>query len=286
MARSSFPPWIRNRLKTGFTYHKTEGMLHTLGIHTICTEAKCPNQGTCWQQGTATVLILGTTCTRNCPFCSVAHGTPSPVEEEEPQKIAQLAHDLGISYLVITSVTRDDVPDGGAHQFARVMKQCRVMNPDIRFEILTPDFSHNQDEALKILSEQLPFVFSHNIETVPELYPLARPGASYERSLTLLEKAHQGWPEIPIKSSLMLGLGETEEQVRSVMRDLREVGCTRICMGQYLQPSKQSLEVKEFITPERFSLWEEEAYSMGFTWVIAEPFARSSFKAERETTKI
>jgi lipoic acid synthetase len=275
-----FPPWIRKGLSTGKQYHKTEGLLKRMEIDTICTQANCPNQRECWAKGTATVLILGTVCTRNCPFCSVAHGTPAPPDSGEPMRIATLSKELGLRYLVITSVDRDDLPDGGASQFRDVVSECRKMNPSMRFELLVPDFKGVQEKALDLLDPIQPFVFGHNVETVAELYPTARPGGDYKRSLRLLSMARRRWPDLPIKSSVMLGLGETEEQVRRVLGDLRENGCNRLCMGQYLKPTKQSLPVKNFIHPDEFAKWGEEAKAMGFDWVLSEPFARSSYHAE------
>ncbi len=278
--RTPLPPWIRRRLGAGAQYLETERYLHTLGIDTICSEARCPNQGECWARGTATVLILGRTCTRNCPFCSVVHGKPEPPDRGEPERVALFTQKLGIQYLVITSVNRDDLPDGGAAQFRDVVAACRRINQDMRFELLVPDFMGIQQHALDILSEAFPFVFCHNVETVPRLYKQVRPGSSYQRSLNLLKKAKQQYPDLPVKSSLMLGLGERESEVFQVLHDLRDAGCERICIGQYLKPSKDSLDVAAFVTPERFSWWADQALAIGFSWVISEPFARSSYHAE------
>jgi len=275
-----FPPWIRKGLATGAQYHKTELLLASHEVDTICTEAKCPNQGECWAKGTATVLILGHTCTRNCPFCSVSHGVPLPPDPSEPGRVAGLCRDLGIRYLVLTSVDRDDLEDGGAGQFRDVIHSCRMVNPSMRFEILVPDFKGVQESALDILDEARPFVFSHNVETVPALYRTARPGGDFQRSLHLLSLAKQKWPETEVKTSIMLGLGETEEQLRAVLHQLREAGCDRLCLGQYLKPSRESLEVAQFIHPDTFRDWKREAETMGFSWVISEPFARSSYHAE------
>lgn len=275
-----FPPWIRKGLATGAQYHKTELLLASHSVDTICTEAKCPNQGECWAKGTATVLILGHTCTRNCPFCSVGHGIPLPPDPSEPERVAELCRDLGIRYLVLTSVDRDDLEDGGAGQFRDVIHTCRTMNPSMRFEILVPDFKDVQESALDILDEARPFVFSHNVETVPALYRTARPGGEFSRSLHLLSLAKQKWPDTQVKTSMMLGLGETEEQIREVLHQLREAGCDRLCLGQYLKPSKESLDVAQFVHPDTFSDWKREAEDMGFSWVISEPFARSSYHAE------
>ncbi|MGB4405613.1 MAG: lipoyl synthase [Sphaerochaeta sp.] len=278
-----FPPWIRKRLSTGGHYHATETSLNQWGIDTICQQAHCPNQHECWAKGTATVLILGNICTRNCPFCSVSHGNPAPADPQEPKRIAELAYQLGIHYLVITSVDRDDLPDGGVAQFCNVVSACREKDPSMRFELLVPDFKNVQENALVLLDDIQPFVFGHNVETVPELYPTVRPGGSYVRSLQLLEKAKHRWPESQTKSSMMLGLGETDDQIRRVLKDLRDCGCDRLCLGQYLKPSKNALEVKQFVHPEQFARWAEEAKAMGFSWVISEPFARSSYHAEEDS---
>ena len=275
-----FPPWIRKGLSTGVQYHRTEGVLERLEVDTICTQANCPNQRECWAKGTATVLILGTICTRNCPFCAVSHGKPNPPDPDEPQRIGALTQRLSIRYLVITSVDRDDLADGGASHFCDVVAACRANDASMRFELLVPDFKGVQDRALAILDAAEPFVFGHNVETVPELYATARPGGDYERSLALIAKAGKLWPDMPIKSSMMLGLGETEEQVLRVLNDLRSCGCSRLCLGQYLKPSKEALEVQAFIHPDTFARWGETAKAMGFDWVLSEPFARSSYHAD------
>ncbi len=215
-----FPPWIRKGLATGIQYHKTESLLRHHGIDTICTEARCPNQGECWARGTATVLILGETCTRNCPFCSVSHGIPQPPDPEEPGRVASLCRDLGITYLVLTSVDRDDLPDGGASHFRDVILACRDMNPEMRFEILVPDFKGVQDEALNILDAALPFVFSHNVETVPSLYPAARPGGEYRRSLTLLSKAKRRSGRCCMTSGSTAATGSVSASISNPRRSL------------------------------------------------------------------
>ncbi len=280
MKRAPLPPWIKKRLGSGRGYVKTEQYLNTLGVETICTQAKCPNQGECWARGTATVLILGNICTRNCGFCSVSHGKPLPPDPDEPRRIAELTGKLKITYLVITSVDRDDLEDGGASQFRDVVNFTRIEHPETELELLVPDFRGVQSRALEILFEALPFVFGHNVETVPALYHEARPGGEYRRSLDLLAQAKEMRPELQTKSSLMLGLGESEAQVTDVLRDLRSVGVDRLCLGQYLKPSAHSLDVREFITPEEFARWKERALELGFSWVISEPFARSSYHAD------
>ena len=277
-----FPPWLTRRIGAGGTFQHTRKTLERLGLETICTNANCPNQGDCWSRGTATILILGNLCTRNCKFCSVGHGKPLPPDASEPQRAADLAEAMNLRYLVITSVDRDDLPDGGAGHFREVIGACRERMPNLEFELLVPDFRDCQDQALEILSDARPFVFGHNVETVPSLYAKARPGGDYQRSLNLLKKAKALWPDTPTKSSLMLGLGETDSQVQEVMKDLRAAGCDRIAMGQYLRPDKNSLDVEEFVTPEKFDYWAEQARQLGFAWVMASPFTRSSYHAEEK----
>ena len=277
-------PWLRRPIGSGAAYTHTHLTLNNLGMETICTNAHCPNRGECWSRGTATVLILGNICTRNCRFCSVGHGKPKPPAPDEPDRVAQMATQMGIKYLVITSVDRDDLADAGASHFRDVICRCRREIPDIRFELLVPDFKGCQDNALDVLADALPFVFGHNVETVPSLYSRARPGGNYQLSLDLLQKAKKRYGTTQTKSSIMLGLGETDEQVLSVMRDLCRVGCDRIAIGQYLRPSKESLEVVEFIEPEKFDWWADQAKQLGFSWVMASPFTRSSFHAEKEHT--
>jgi lipoic acid synthetase len=278
------PPWLKRPLPAGNSYNRTSDLLKSLGLHTICYNANCPNRGECWNRGTATVLILGNVCTRSCKFCSVAAGTPLPPDPTEPGKIAQMAEQMGLKYLVITSVTRDDLPDGGASHFRDCTNKVRKRCPDVKLEILTPDFRGCQAQAIRILREALPFVFAHNIETVPSLYRHVRPGADYQRSLTLLKMAKESYPDTQTKSSIMLGLGETDAEVEQALQDLRNVGCERITIGQYLKPSKDSLEVVEYITPEKFDRWKQKAAELGFSWVISAPFARSSYFAEQENT--
>ena len=279
--KGKFPPWLRQRIGAGQVYQATSRVLDDLGLQTICTNANCPNRGECWSRGTATVLILGNICTRNCRFCSVGHGKPLPPDASEPGRVAQLAETLKLKYLVITSVDRDDLPDGGAAHFRDVIGTCREAMPDLEYELLVPDFRDCQAKALDILGEALPFVFGHNIETVPSLYAKARPGGVYRRSLDLLQLAKAKWPDVQTKSSMMLGLGESDNEIRQVMEDLRSVGCDRISLGQYLRPDKNSLEVADFVSPEKFESWAQVARSLGFSWVMASPFTRSSYHAEK-----
>ena len=274
------PPWLKRRIGSGQVFEHTHQTLDTLGLQTICTHANCPNRGECWSRGTATVLILGNICTRNCKFCSVGHGKPLPPDATEPDRVAQMAKEMGLKYLVITSVDRDDLPDGGAGHFRDVIARCRQVVPELGFELLVPDFRDCQDTALTILSAAVPFVFGHNVETVPSLYSKARPGGDYQRSLELLRKAKAVWPKIKTKSSLMLGLGEKDDEVLAVLKDLRQVGCDRVSIGQYLRPSKDSLDVVEYVTPEKFEWWAQQAKALGFSWVMSSPFTRSSYHAE------
>jgi lipoic acid synthetase len=279
------PYWLRRRIPTAGGYNKTSEIVNSLGLETICMNANCPNRGQCWSRGTATVLILGNICTRGCKFCSVAKGKPSPPDSTEPARIAELAKKLDLRYLVITSVDRDDLPDGGAVHFRDCINEVRRQCPEVKFEILTPDFRDCQDEAIKILAEALPFVFAHNVETVPSLYSKSRSGGDYQRSLNLLKLAKESFGGVPTKSSIMLGLGETDEEVEQVLKDLRGVGCGRLTIGQYLKPSKNSLDVVEYIRPEKFDWWKQMAIELGFNWVISAPFARSSYFAEIPSTQ-
>ena len=276
------PAWLRRPLPGGGSFRRTEQVLESLGLRTICCSANCPNRGVCWSRGTATVLILGDVCTRNCRFCSVGTGRPAAPDPGEPARVAELAELMELEYLVITSVNRDDLPDGGAAQFRDCINAARRRRAGMKFEILTPDFRDCQEQAIEILREALPFVFAHNVETVPSLYPKVRAGGDYRRSLDLLKLARRSYPDIPIKSSIMLGLGESDEEVERVLRDLREAGCERITIGQYLKPSAGSVDVVEYVRPEKFDWWRERAVLIGFSWVISSPYARSSYFAELE----
>lgn len=279
------PPWLRRRLPADASFQHTEKVLSSLGLETICSNANCPNRGQCWQRGTATVLILGNICTRNCRFCSVAGGKPKPPDSDEPSRLARMVEQMKLKYLVVTSVNRDDLPDGGAGHFRDCIDKVRIQCPDVKFEILTPDFRDRQAQAIETLGQCLPFVFAHNVETVPSLYRIARAGGDYQRSLKLLRMAKDSYGDISTKSSIMLGLGETDAEIRQVLKDLRSVGCDRITIGQYLKPSKNSLEVVEYVTPAKFDWWKQEALELGFSWVISGPFARSSYFAEQDETQ-
>jgi lipoic acid synthetase len=279
------PPWLRRPWPAGHQFQHTHDTLAALGLQTICTNANCPNRGECWGRGTATVLILGNVCTRKCGFCSVATGRPQPPDPAEPARLAELARRMDIRYLVVTSVNRDDLPDGGARHFRDCIHEVRRQCPATRFEILTPDFKDHQEQALEILRDALPFVFAHNVETVPSLYPVARAGGNYERSLRLLRLAKDRYAGLQTKSSIMLGLGETDAEIEQVLEDLRAAGCDRLTIGQYLRPSKESLEVVQYVPPETFAGWKKRAMEIGFVWVLSAPFARSSYFAEQEDAR-
>jgi lipoic acid synthetase len=283
--RRKLPPWLRRVLPSNTAFQNTAEIINSLGLETICSNANCPNRWQCWERGTATVLILGNICTRHCGFCSVASGKPLPPDPTEPSRLAKMAKQMQLKYLVITSVNRDDLPDGGAGHFRDCINEVRRQLPDMKFEILTPDFRNYQDKALDILHDCVPFVFAHNIETVPSLYHIARAGSDYQRSLNLLKMAHEKFENIQTKSSIMLGLGETDAQVEQVLKDLRQVGCNRITIGQYLKPSKDSLSVVEYIPPAKFDWWKQKAIELGFSWIISSPFARSSYFAEKQNTQ-
>ena len=278
------PDWLKRPMPAGKEYCNTDEVLSELGLETICTNANCPNRGECWNRGTATVLILGNICTRSCRFCSVAGGKPLPPDSDEPSKLAEMAMRMKLKYLVITSVNRDDLPDGGAGHFRDCVLEVKRYLPDMKFEILTPDFKSCQQQAIEILADALPFVFAHNVETVPSLYSKARQGGDYQRSLNLLKKAKEAYGNIETKSSIMLGLGESDDEVEQVLRDLRSVGIDRMTIGQYLKPSRDSLDVVEYIGPEKFEIWKQKAIEAGFDWVMSGPFVRSSYLAEQEKT--
>jgi lipoic acid synthetase len=282
--KKRLPEWLKRPMPLNESFQNTEKILRDLNLETICSNANCPNRGQCWERGTATVLILGNICTRNCKFCSVATGKPQPPDPTEPHRLAQMAKQLNLKYLVITSVDRDDLTDGGAGHFKDCINTVRKQCPEIKFEILTPDFRDCQTKALEILKPSLPFVFAHNVETVPSLYKIARTGGDYQLSLNLLKSAKDIFGSVQTKSSIMLGLGETDGQIEQVLKDLLSVGCDRITIGQYLKPSKTSLDVVEYIQPEKFDWWEQKARELGFSWVHSSPFSRSSYFAEQGCT--
>ena len=272
------PKWLRRRLPTGSDYEKVKGMIRGDRLHTVCQEAKCPNMWECFSQKTATFLILGSRCTRDCRFCSVLPGPLEPPDPEEPVRVAGVAHQMGLKYVVVTSVTRDDVSDGGASLFAQTIIEIRNRMADACVEVLIPDFQGNK-AALNTVLKARPDVLNHNIETVPRLYNKVRPQADYLQSLVLLQRAKQQRPSVPTKSGLMLGLGETESEILQALQTLHRHGVSIITLGQYLQPTQQHLPVVEYITPQKFSEWREVALQVGFKEVASGPFVRSSYRA-------
>jgi len=251
------------------------------GLHSVCRSAACPNQGECWEQGTATFMILGNVCSRDCGFCNVVHAPPLPIDPQEAEKVAKAVSELGLRHAVITSVTRDDLADGGAEQFAAVTRAIHSCRPQCRVELLIPDLQ-GDISALGVIMEARPEVLGHNLETVPRLYRLARSGANYRRSLDLLKAAKQIAPEIPTKSGLMLGMGESKAEVLAVMRDLREAGCSMLTLGQYLQPTCNHLPVFRYVNPSEFSELRESGLQSGFDHVEAGPLVRSSYHAAEQ----
>ncbi len=296
---SRMPTWIRQELGKGAQYAHTADAVHGHGLHTVCEEARCPNRGECWSRGTATFMLLGDTCTRACGFCSVKTGRPNRVDQDEPRRVSQAVAGLGLRYVVLTSVNRDDLADGGAGIFAETLRQLRAQDPHIGVEFLTPDFRNVQAEAaasiMRVLGEQweeqraatttqnLRLVWGHNVETVPRLYRTVRKGATYARSLALLERV-AGLPGVEAKSALMLGLGETRDEVLAVMRDLRAVGVQRLSLGQYLRPTRDHLPVLEYVHPQVFADYEHAGRALGFAWIKAGPLVRSSYHAEEIQT--
>ncbi|MGO9376079.1 MAG: lipoyl synthase [Syntrophobacteraceae bacterium] len=274
------PHWLKRRLPTGPDYEQVKSLVKDGGLHTVCQEAKCPNLWECFSCRTATFLILGPRCTRNCRFCAVEHGPLSPPDPGEPARVAEAVHRMGLSYVVITSVTRDDIPDGGAGLFAETIERLRAQIPGVLVEVLIPDFQGDA-EALRTVVTARPDVLNHNVETVPRLYPRVRPEAIYRRSLELLRRARDFDPSLAVKSGLMLGLGEFPEEVARTLQDLLDAGCSSLTLGQYLQPSKEHLAVDRYVPPEEFDNWRETALAMGFTRVAAGPFVRSSYHARQ-----
>lgn len=272
------PEWLRKRLPSGQEYEAVRTILKDSSLHTVCQEARCPNQWECFSAKTATFLIMGPSCTRNCSFCAVEHGNVQPLETSEPLRVAQAARDIGLSYVVVTSVTRDDIADGGASHFAATIRAVRNLIPEVRIEVLIPDFKGNP-HSLKTVLDARPDVLNHNIETVHRLYHRVRPEAIYERSLSLLKQASESVPKIKIKSGLMLGIGETPDEIKQALKDIREAGCQILTLGQYLQPSKYQMEVERYIPPEEFGNWKAIAIDMGFFQVASGPFIRSSYQA-------
>jgi len=274
------PSWIRAKSPFHPNVQKLKSILREQSLHTVCEEAACPNLGECFGKGTATFMIMGDICTRRCPFCDVGHGRPLPLDQDEPVKLANTIKAMGLSYVVITSVDRDDLRDGGALHFVECIEQVRDKNPQIEIEILVPDFRGRMEVALEIMHRHPPDVFNHNLETVPRLYKQCRPGSDYQWSLDLLKKFKQAQPDVLTKSGLMLGLGEEIDEVIEVMRDMRSHNVEMLTLGQYLQPSKHHLPVERFVTPDEFDALYQTAMEMGFKHVASGPMVRSSYHAD------
>lgn len=280
------PDWIRVRVPVS---PEVEGIKQTLRkhkLHSVCEEASCPNLGECFSSGTATFMIMGDICTRRCPFCDVGHGRPNPLDENEPANLARAIADMRLRYVVITSVDRDDLRDGGAGHFANCVREIRAMSPNIQIETLVPDYRGREQVALEITAQTPPDVFNHNLETVPRLYRAARPGSDFEGSLDLLQRFKQLAPQVPTKSGLMLGLGETDEEVIEVMQRMREHEIDMLTLGQYLQPSRDHMQVQRFVHPDTFAWFAEEGAKMGFKNVASGPLVRSSYHADQQSEQI
>jgi lipoyl synthase len=277
------PDWIRVKAGSPSTrFYEIKQILREQKLHTVCEEASCPNIGECFGKGTATFMIMGDKCTRRCPFCDVGHGRPDPLDADEPLKLAQTIAALKLKYVVITSVDRDDLRDGGAGHFVACIQRVRELSPTTQIEILTPDFRGRADRALDILCAAPPDVMNHNLETAPRLYKEARPGSDYQFSLDLLKRFKALVPGVPTKSGIMVGLGETDEEILQVMRDLREHGVNMLTVGQYLAPSGHHLPVRRYMHPDTFKMIEVEAYKMGFSHAAVGPMVRSSYHADAQ----
>ena len=278
--RPRLPEWLRIRLPTSDTFARTRGLLNELKLHTVCESAKCPNHWECWSKGTATFMIAGDRCTRACGFCAVTTAKPLALEADEPARVAEATRRMRLTHVVITAVARDDLPDGGAGHFRRTIEAVRALSPDIVIEVLTPDFN-DRDESIDAVLFARPHIFNHNLETVRRLTPSVRHRATYDRSLRVLGKVKaRGGNSIYTKSGLMLGLGETEEELFEALADLRRVGCDLLTLGQYLQPTLRHLPVVEFVPPEKFAAYKDEAERMGFKHVASGPMVRSSYHAD------
>ncbi len=280
------PPWIRAKAPTGDLVRQLKARLRENSLYTVCEEASCPNLGECFSQGTATFMIMGDICTRRCPFCDVGHGRPNPLDIAEPANLAKTIHAMELRYVVITSVDRDDLRDGGARHFVDCIVETRKLSPGTQIEILTPDFRGRMEIALEIMTSAPPDVFNHNLESVPSLYKKIRPGSDYEWSLNLLSKFKKIHPRVPTKSGLMLGLGEEIDEVKQVLRDMREHEVNMLTLGQYLQPSLDHLAVERFVTPDEFDELGAYASSIGFDQVASGPMVRSSYHADLQAESV
>ncbi len=280
------PPWIRAKAPVGNRVQELKARLRANRLYTVCEEASCPNLGECFSKGTATFMIMGDICTRRCPFCDVGHGRPNPLDPDEPRHLAETIRDMGLHYVVITSVDRDDLRDGGAQHFVDCIRETRRLNPQTRIEILTPDFRGRMEVALEIMTAAPPDVFNHNLESVPSLYKKIRPGSDYQWSLDLLKRFKRMHPDVPTKSGLMLGLGEDLDEVRQVLRDMRAHDINMLTLGQYLQPSLDHLAVERFVTPAEFDELGAYAESLGFDQVASGPMVRSSYHADLQAEAV
>ena len=276
------PSWIRAKTQGTPEVARIKAALRANNLHTVCEEAACPNLGECFGKGTATFMIMGDICTRRCPFCDVAHGRPKPLDQNEPVNLARTIRDMALRYVVITSVDRDDLRDGGAAHFAACIQESRALSPKLTIEVLVPDFRGRMDPALAIFKDNPPDVFNHNLETVPRLYKQARPGSDYDWSLDLLERFKALHPQVPTKSGLMLGLGEEIEEIEQVMRDLRAHKVNMLTLGQYLQPSRHHLPVARYVHPDEFERLRLIGEQMGFSHVASGPMVRSSYHADQQ----
>ena len=281
LARERKPEWLKVRAPGSENYLRLKGIMRDLGLHTVCEEANCPNIGECWHHGTATFMILGDTCTRSCGYCNVTHGTPRALDPGEPARVAAAIQAMDLAYVVVTSVDRDDLPDFGAEQFAQTIRETRARLPGCRIEVLIPDFQ-GREEALRAVLDAGPDVLNHNIETVPRLYRSARPGGRYDRALQLLDRSRTSAPHIPTKSGLMVGLGETFDELVATLRDLRSVGCRIVTIGQYLRPSLANLPMSRYYTPSEFAELKRLGLEMGFGHVESGPLVRSSYHAHEQ----
>jgi len=275
------PDWLKARIPSGKSYLETKAILRTLDLHTVCESANCPNIGECFSRHTATFLILGNVCTRSCPFCDIRNGKPLPVDPEEPRRVADASRRLNLRYVVVTSVNRDELPDGGASHYAATIREIKAAIPSARVEVLIPDFMGDED-ALRVVLAARPDVLNHNMETVKRLYPRVRPAGRYERSLTLLRQVSVEAPDIPAKSGIMLGVGETVEEIEELLRDLRTHGCSMVTLGQYLPPSGSHLPLERYATPDEFTHYREYGLALGFRQVASGPLVRSSYHAEEQ----
>jgi lipoic acid synthetase len=281
LKREPKPSWLKVRAPGSPNYLRLRGLMRDLGLHTVCEEAHCPNIGECWHHGTATFMIMGDVCTRACGYCNVRHGAPAPLDRDEPEKLAQAVQAMALDYVVITSVDRDDLPDYGAGVFADTVRAIRARRPECRIEVLIPDFQGRED-ALRIVLDAGPDVLNHNTETVPRLYRMARPGGKYPRALELLQRARTIAPDIPTKTGLMVGLGETTDEIVEVLRDLRSVDCQILTIGQYLRPTLAHMPMERYYTPDEFAALKRIALDLGFGHVESGPLVRSSYHAHEQ----